>query len=999
MRDDDYKNDKQDEFYDNTDTNDSESETTDELRKRELERIKKWIENRRKKMEEEQEKVEEEGDSEKVPGEGTEDKQKIVDKTKNNGRAEKIETKDNISKQEFIDKKEISPQRNSFHKFSDEMATESQKEYKNKSKRNSKEKIIIKEIPLEVQLEIAKEKERIKTFNSGTADFARSKMRLEYLMKYPWIQEDIEEIDMERAKKILNQEHFGMDMLKDEILEYICTLNKLGRASNEVLLLSGPPGTGKTTIARQIAKALGREFVKIPLGGLSDEIFLRGSAYQYSSSKPGAIVDAMFKVGHRRVVILFDEIDKLSSRNGNTDGASALLDALDRDSAFVDRFINIPMEMRDIIFIASANDVSNIPSALYDRLTEIKIPAYSKHDKAEICMKYLLPKAKKEYSLNGKLRVDKEVIQRIAEEDIMNAGIRGIEKKIHKICRIAVRAIEDKKTKGYTMTVGKAMQHGVLQEIKVSLIKEYMVGKVITSAIDISNGRETLVCLESLYTDVSKESEVIGGKSNNYADDLNRIWGYLATNRKDHNISDSSVKYGAFLVNVERLNYYNYDSNYRLAMAFSMYSAFKNVIVPKAHTVIGDVTLLGTVRSNGTTRAHIINALNCGAQVLFIPDEEVEFLNGIKKNEDIQVVGIKHLDQLNEIFQRLKLLNKINQKVMENPEEQATMIRLMEVEEQLKKISKDKNISLLQAFDCYFKVVNDEKKKSAEEALNEMIGLTEVKTAIKGLVSWKNIAKIRSEKGLGSKNVGLHMAFIGNPGTGKTTVAKIMGEMLYKKGLVQNNRFIEVSRDDLVGRYVGHTEEKVKSILKLAKGGVLYIDEAHSLYVDAENDYGKIVISMIVKEMEENRDDLTIILSGYKDEMKQMISSDIGLRGRLNYGIHFDDYNAHELLDIFQLLSHGENFQLENGVDLLLLERFEKELNKRNKKEMTFANGRYVRNIFEKAKIAQAVRLEQGGDIPEQELSLLRNDDILEAFENEKRYQCFGDQERVIGFR
>ncbi|NLO38564.1 MAG: AAA family ATPase [Ruminiclostridium sp.] len=175
-----------------------------------------------------------------------------------------------------------------------------------------------------------------------------------------------------------------MEQVKEEIIDYIYAMNKLGRVSNEIILFSGPPGTGKTSVARQIAKALGREFYKIPLGGLSDDVFLKGCAKQYSGAKPGTIVDILFKAGHKNILILLDEVDKFGARNGAQDGAAALLDALDHDKAFVDRFIDFPIDLSDIVFVATANNSSSIPSVLYDRMNSIEILPYSNQEKFEI---------------------------------------------------------------------------------------------------------------------------------------------------------------------------------------------------------------------------------------------------------------------------------------------------------------------------------------------------------------------------------------------------------------------------------------------------------------------------------------------------------------------------------------------------------------------------------------------------------------------------------------
>lgn len=972
-------------------------ENRENERKKELDRIKAWIEDRRAKMEQSAKEKQKDNPNKDLvdnqkdnPQNGPNDSQKdsSKDSLKDNANdSQKDSSKDSpkdIEKTPQFMKSEMNTQMDTPNDINKPEVKETQ----------------TKKYPKEVANQILFERDRASKFSNSTIDYARAKLRLDYLEKLPWIPDDFEPIDVDYAKKILQSEHFGMDKVKDEIIEYIYALNKMGKVSSETLLLSGPPGTGKTSIVRQIAKALDREFIKIPLGGLADEIYLRGTTTQYSSSKPGAIIDALMKIGHRKIVILLDEVDKLSQKNSSMDGASALLDLLDHDNAFMDRFINIPMMMNDVVFIATANEVLKIPAPLMDRMTEIEIQAYTKIEKLEICKRFLLPKAKELYGLEKRLKVEQKVLKAIVDEDSQNSGVRSIDAKVRKICKVAARVTEENHQQTFVMNYKRAVEHGIIAFHTTREIKDYAIGKVVTSAIDAISGKENLVSIEALYVSTLKAPEIIGRRKDLYKDDAMLLWSYIVAQKNILNLQDQSFDNGSFAINIQEVERYRCDANHRLAMFFAMYANMIKIVLPRNHVVIGDVSLLGEVKSNCMTKAHIANALNCGADVLFVPADMEKQLTPLVKEMSIQLFPIKNLNQLREMFQRLYVLNRINDKVVKEPQTmQAPIDQLIEHETQIRTLVKEKELTLREAYARHFSEKPNEEKNQSVEELTNLIGLLEVKSIVENIIRWKVFTKKRIEKGFKSKDIGLHMVFTGNPGTGKTTVAKILGKMLYDKELSKTDRFIEVTRDDLVGKYIGHTEDRVKNVIKQAMGGILYVDEAHSLFMDSENDYGKIVISTLVKEMEENRDNLIVIMSGYKKEMSEMIRINPGLEDRINFKINFEDYSATELVEIFLALCEEEAYEVSEDVREELYNIFEGGLKSKGNRNKNFSNGRFVRNLFEKTKMQQAMRCgEKKEEIEDAEFGVLRIEDVQRAFSDEVRYKGFEDGGKQMGF-
>ena len=857
------------------------------------------------------------------------------------------------------------------------------------------------EIQNRVANEIELEAEKLNDNTRGYSEIERSRYRLNYLKSIQWVPDDYQYIDVDKSMLMLSKFYFSKSSSKDEVEDYFYTNNRIGQISSNVLLFIGPEGIGKTYLAEQIAKAMGRELHIISLAGVKSDSFLEGRPPQFADSKPGEIVDVLYRTGHRKLVILVDEIDKIGCSNGSGTCTSLLIEILGKNRCFVDRFLEIPVDVSDVVFIATATDKAAIPDSLLGRLNEIQLLPFTKAEKLKICKSFIIPSVKAEYGLYGTmLEIDDKVINQLVVED-SDSGCRSLNNKIRKICRTAAKHQATCGSNSFLYSEQVAIDSGLIKNSLQKKVTAMLPGKVITSLTDDTTNTGSWLEIDSLILKNEKKSTILGDCAKLYSDVVKQMEIYVDANEAKLEINNNY----SFAIDMGEVGITSFDGNHKLPIFFSIYSAKRDVTLPYRLMIVGDVSLLGEVKSNSKTLSHIINAIDSGAEILILPRDIEKYLDRSTFDKNIEFFFIDNLRQTVRLMEKFEFYNDIQKEIAEDGI-RLNNSELRMYEREILQIAVENKISKLAALQIYCSAGTEAEQAACEEVSNyvkeeppieeleKLIGLTSVKELMQEIVIWKEVAKKRKKRKIATKDVGLHMVFTGNPGTGKTTVAKLLGKMLYEKGLVRNNVFVEVTRDDLVGKYIGHTEEKISKVIKQSLGGVLYIDEAHSLFMDSDHDFGKIVISSLVKGIEENRDDLVLIMSGYEDEMTQMIESNCGLSDRINYKIHFDDYSASELTDIMMHLCSEEEYILEDSELEYFKEQICLELKKKNDH---FSNGRFVRNIFEKAKVKQAMRISEMTNISDNDFHFLLEEDIANAFKQEVNSKLV-EKQISIGF-
>ncbi len=303
-------------------------------------------------------------------------------------------------------------------------------------------------LPQEVRKEVDKQLRRLSTMHTDSAEAGVIRTYLDWISELPWKKTSKDQLNIEKAKKILNEDHYGLEKIKDRILEYLSVRKLNPESKGPILCFAGPPGVGKTSLGRSIAKALGRKFQRISLGGLHDEAEIRGHRRTYIGAMPGRLIQAMKQAGTKNPVILLDEVDKIGN-DFRGDPSSALLEALDpeQNHTFSDHYLNVPFDLSKVLFLCTANHLENIPAPLRDRLEIISLPGYTQQEKFAIAHKYILPKQLKENGLKkNDVTLSDTVIERVIREYTREAGLRNMEREIGALCRkIARKKAEGKK--------------------------------------------------------------------------------------------------------------------------------------------------------------------------------------------------------------------------------------------------------------------------------------------------------------------------------------------------------------------------------------------------------------------------------------------------------------------------------------------------------------------------------------------------------------------------
>ncbi len=502
----------------------------------------------------------------------------------------------------------------------------------------------------EIKERLVKEIKRLRSLPMGSQEASVAQNYIETLLEMPWNKGTREIIDLKRAQEILEQDHYGLEKVKERILEYLAVRKLKGKGDSPILCLVGPPGTGKTSIAKSVARALNRKYVRISLGGIRDEAEIRGHRKTYVGAMPGRIAAAIRQAGVKNPLMLLDELDKVSSDYTRGDTASALLEVLDggQNSKFRDHYLEVPLNLSDVLFIATANTTQTIPAPLLDRMEIIEISSYTENEKFHIGKDYLLPKQLKNHGLNEtELVLEDDALRAVIRNYTREAGVRGLERRIGQICRKAARQILEHGSECVRVTEENLETFLGKDKIEFDTINEQDEVGIVRGLAWTSVGGDTLqievnvmpgkgnLQLTGQMGDVMKESAQI---ALSYVRSVGSRYGVAADFFETHDLH-IHIPEGAVPKDGPSAG---------IAMATAMLSAVTEKKVRRDVAMTGEITLRGKILPIGGLKEKLLAAKMAGVVTVLVPAKNRPAVEEISAEitDGIEIIYVSDMEEV-----------------------------------------------------------------------------------------------------------------------------------------------------------------------------------------------------------------------------------------------------------------------------------------------------------------------------------------------------------------
>lgn len=512
-----------------------------------------------------------------------------------------------------------------------------------------RQKMRDQDLPKDVAEKVAKEIERLEKMSPMSAESGVIRTYLDWLLGLPWSALTTDRLDIDIAEKIMEEDHYGLEKVKERILEYLSVRKLTETMKGPILCLVGPPGVGKTSLARSIARSMERKFVRVSLGGVRDEAEIRGHRRTYVGALPGRIIQGMKTVGSKNPVFLLDEIDKMSSDFRGDPGA-ALLEVLDpeQNNTFSDHYIELPFDLSRVLWVVTANAVHNIPRPLLDRMEMITISGYTQEEKIQIAKKFLIPKQQKDHGLSGRhIAFPEDGIEKLIRNYTREAGVRNLERGIATLCRKVARQIVQKKKKSVRMTpnnvetfLGPIKYHWNEAErnsqigVATGLAWTEAGGDVLPVEVTTMKGKGSLT-LTGQLGDVMKESAQAG-------------LSYIRSRATDLGLDGEFYEKLDIHVHLPEGAIPKDGPSAGITMVTAMISALTGIKVRNDLAMSGEITLRGRVLPVGGIKEKVLAAHRAGIKTLLLSKENkrdyVEIPENVRNN--LEFIWVEHMDEV-----------------------------------------------------------------------------------------------------------------------------------------------------------------------------------------------------------------------------------------------------------------------------------------------------------------------------------------------------------------
>lgn len=502
----------------------------------------------------------------------------------------------------------------------------------------------------EVKDKIHKEIRRFRSISSSSSESVVERTYIETLLEMPWDKMSKDSTDIGKAERILEEEHYGLKQVKERILEFLSVRSLTKQGDSPIICLIGPPGTGKTSIAKSVAKALNKKYVRISLGGIRDENEIRGHRKTYVGSMPGRIANGLKQAGVKNPLMLLDEIDKVSGDNSRGDTSAALLEVLDaeQNSRFRDHYIEVPIDLSEVLFIATANSASTIPRPLLDRMELIEVTSYTANEKFHIAREHLVAKQIRKNGLDGeRFTISDGALRELIAGYTREAGVRGLERQIGQLCRKAAREILQQKKKSVRITAGNLEKYLGKPRYRQDKANETDEIGIVRGLAWTSVGGDTLQIEVNVMPGKGK-IELTGQMGDVMKESAKTGFSYIRSISPQYQIEPKVFAEHDFHIHIPEGAVPKDGPSAGITMATAMLSAITGIPVRADVAMTGEITLRGRVLPIGGLKEKILAAKMAGIKTVLVPKQNAKDIEEIDREikAGLQILYVESMQEV-----------------------------------------------------------------------------------------------------------------------------------------------------------------------------------------------------------------------------------------------------------------------------------------------------------------------------------------------------------------